>query len=520
MASKSDARCLGCPLFKLGSGFARTDGLGNLGVLVVAEALGEEEAKEGRPLVGKAGRVWDRIVRRTKDSELGRSLERNDFIHGNCINCRPPENHLVGAPYEFGALDHCRPYLLDTLRNVKPKAIITLGNTPLRWFTGQWGIEKLRGYIFDTEWGPLVPTYHPSYIMRGKWNLARVVEADILKAVQVARHGREFFDAKKHYIPRPTIDEAYLFYERWVSAGRPTLAFDIETPYGSLEKDAEMTFEEDESYTILMCSFSFEPFHAVSFPWVPPFIDVIKALLAEAPEALVYNAKFDVPRLMANGVDFGGEIIDGMLAWHWLEPSLPMGLKFIATFFTPDMGAWALEKDKDFQLYNCGDSDVLFRSYLEIKKRLIAQDRWGVFERHFLEFGKILTKMTKRGIQVDRETRTKSRLEFEEELTKVIEKVQGMAPVEVCPKKIYKSSEATLRKKGLFSSGRMVEIPVEISEEEYAKRQAAALPKAPKQPRPKKLPVLQGDVASVPDGNDKPRRKRRSSKQTPIPFGE
>jgi len=211
MASKHDQRCKGCPLEKLGSGFARTDGAGRSGVLVVAEALGEEEATRGTPLVGKAGRVWDRIVSRSFDPELKRYLERDDLIHGNTINCRPPNNVLVGAPYEKGAIDACRPYLLETLQRFKPKAILTLGNSPLRWFTGQWGIEKLRGYIFDTEWGPVIPTYHPSYIQRGKWHLARVVEADLLKALKVARHGRDVFDVPKRYLARPTVEEAYNF---------------------------------------------------------------------------------------------------------------------------------------------------------------------------------------------------------------------------------------------------------------------------------------------------------------------
>lgn len=521
MASKNDPRCRGCPLEKLGAGFARTDGLGRSGVLVVAEALGEDEASAGRPLVGRAGKLWDRIVARTFSPDLKRYLERDDFLHANIINCRPPENHLVGASYEKGAIDACRPYLVETLSKFKPKAIVTLGNSALRWFTGQWGIEKLRGYIFDSEWGPVVPTYHPSYIQRGHYHLSRVVEADILKALKVAQEGRNVFDVAKHYIPRPTIEEAFNFYERWVAAGKPPLAFDIETPYGSLAKDESMTFEEDESYTILMCSFAFEPFKAISFPWIPPFIDVAKALLAEAPLTLTWNSAFDVPRLMANGVDFGGQNVDVMIAWHWLEPSLPMGLKFVATFLCPDVQAWALNKEQDFANYNCVDSDVLLRAYQEIKKRIVAQQRWEVFERHFLEFGKILTKMTKRGILVDKAVRTASREGFEAELSLAKAEAIALAPAEVCavhPKKGYKKSKEALEKSGLWIEGRMRRIRQEVTDEEYSKLQAKSekVPRAPKRAK-EKLPVLPGDALSAPKRRG--RKKKSASKQLPI-FGE
>jgi hypothetical protein len=361
---------------------------------------------------------------------------------------------------------------VETIERFKPKAIVTLGNSALRWFTGQWGIEKLRGYIFDSEWGPVVPTYHPSYIQRGKWYLARVVESDLLKAVQVAREGRDCFHKPKTYITRPAIEEAYNFFQRWVDAGRPPLAFDIETPMGSDTKDEEMTFEEDSSYTILMVSFAFEPYKAISMPWMPPFIDVAKALLGQATTSLVWNAPFDVPRLAANGVEFGGQVVDCMIMWHWLEPSLPMGLKFVAPFLCPDMDAWALGKDEDFAAYNCGDSDVLLRAYLEIRERLVAQGRMDIFQRHFLDLGVVLGKMTNRGIKVDREARNTSRKGFEAEKAIKVEQAKAMAPLAVCPhhpKAGYKKDEEGLKKIGSWEEGRMRQIDVEISEDEYMK---------------------------------------------------
>jgi DNA polymerase len=477
--------CKGCPLETLGSGFALTDGKGEQEVLVVAEALGQDEARAGRPLVGQAGKTWDRIVSRTHDPFLGRTLQRDDFLHANVLNCQPPGNILVKAPYEFGAISHCRPHLEKTLRDFKPKAIVTLGNTPLRWFTGQWGVESLRGYIFETEWGPVVPTYHPSYIQRGNFHLARVVQLDLLKALTVARKGVKHFVLPKAYDINPMAGDFQDFITRYKAAGCPPLAFDIETPYGSASKDEDMTFEQDESYTILMVSFAFEPFKAVSVPWIEPYISMTKELLALPGTKLSWNGiSFDIPRLQANGVTFGGELVDVMLAWHWLEPSLPMGLKWVAPFYCPDMPPWKLQMHQNFSWYNAADSDVLLRVFLGVRKELEEQGRWKVFERHFVEFGKTLQRMTTRGVTVDHVARKAAREHFEARFSETVAQAQALAPKEVCPSdppRGYKKTEEQLKETGLWQEGSMRRILVELSPkdlevrervEERAKRRA------------------------------------------------
>jgi hypothetical protein len=279
----------------------------------------------------------------------------------------------------------------------------------------------------------------------------------------------------------------------------PDMSFDIETPHGSLDKDEDMSFEEDDSYKILLVSFAFEPFRAISVPFIPPYTDIIRSIFRQRARYLVWNAKFDVPRLVANGVVFGGPIIDVMVAWHWLEPQLPMGLKYVATFLCPDMSAWKLKQDEDFAWYNCADSDVLLRAFNEIHKRLEKQGRWAVFERHFLEYGELLATLTERGINVDRESRARSRDLFTERKEATVLAAQKIAPTEVCkvhPRKGYKKTAEQLKKAGLWVDGEMRLIQVEVTDEEKAK----AVPKA----RTKKgaasaqLSLLPGDGSSVP----------------------
>ena len=115
-------KCGGCPLQRIGSGYAAVDGTGRSGVVIVAEALGEDEARLGHNLVGKAGQFTQRMLTRTRDPETQQPLEWDDFYRTNIIRCRPPNNELTGASYEFGALAHCRPYLEDFLLRTRPKA--------------------------------------------------------------------------------------------------------------------------------------------------------------------------------------------------------------------------------------------------------------------------------------------------------------------------------------------------------------------------------------------------------------
>lgn len=403
-----------------------------------------------------AENVWRRIVSRTQDPELNRALSESDF-----------------EGFAFEGTDAGTKRLLGRLGEGDIRGVLALGEAAFSAATGETGVLKLRGYAIERGGVPVVGTYAPSYIMGGKFHLARVVQSDLLKAIGIARNGADSLHRDKEYITRPDPSAAMAWAMGWDQAGRPPIAFDIETPWSD-HKDEAMTFEEDSSYTILMCSFAYEPYKAISLPWTPPYIDIIRSILSNAPQTLVWNAKFDVPRLIANGCEFGGEIIDAMIAWHWLEPSLPMGLKFVAPFLCPDMDAWALGRKQDFALYNCGDADVLLRAFQAISDRLKLQGRWPTFERHFLQFGKVLTKMTARGINVDLDTRRKSREEFQIEYDQVVGEAIQMAPIEVRPvhpRKGYKKSREELEKANLWSEPMRL-IEVTISDEEAEKEAA------------------------------------------------
>lgn len=449
-----------------------------------------------------AEKLLNRMIARTEDPHTGELLKREDFLFANVIWCRPPDNVLTGASYEDEAISKCAPYLDKIIADAKPKAILALGNIALRRLTGNWGIDSLRGYVFDTRYGPVVGTYHPSYIGRGKFPLARVFQMDLQRVLSVARDGVPTLE--KHYTLTPSWGEAYAFLEEFRERGCPTLAFDIETPWSKMDKDAmigDVALEDDASYTILRISFSFAHGRAITLPWCPPFISVAKALLEEKGDKIVWNRHFDVPRLRAQGIEFGGRIIDAMDAWHFLEPSFPMGLKYAATFFCPDMHAWKLESHDRPEWYSCADSDVLLRCYDGIRARLEKAGKWAIFEKHFIDLSQVLDKMSKRGVAVDPVLRKAKYDEFIGKYEELVRVLQPIVPVEVKKKKVYKKSEEWLRERGKWNPEKILMV------DSLEWRRLSKPPKPPKPPREKKK--------KEPKPKEKASASSRRSRKTP-----
>ena len=120
--------CTSCPLStnpKPGY-FTKITGSGRSGVLIVGEASGEWEAREGRPFIehAPAGSILEKAIRTA-------GYNRDDFWITNIIRCRPPNNYLAGAPYERESIDHCSQYLNRAIAELKPRAILALGSP--RW---------------------------------------------------------------------------------------------------------------------------------------------------------------------------------------------------------------------------------------------------------------------------------------------------------------------------------------------------------------------------------------------------
>ncbi len=126
-------------------------------IAFVGEGPGAEEDRQGEPFVGRAGALLTAAI--TK----GLNLKREDVYICNVVKCRPPENRTP-LPDEVAS---CLPYLQAQLRAVQPRVIVTLGAPAQKALTGeQGGITKIRGVWQEWEGFPLMPTFHPAYILR------------------------------------------------------------------------------------------------------------------------------------------------------------------------------------------------------------------------------------------------------------------------------------------------------------------------------------------------------------------
>ena len=152
--------CKKCPLGKTRLNFVFGVGNPNADVVVVGEAPGSEEDKQGKPFVGRAGQLLTDILKAI-------NFTREEVFICNILKCRPPDNRNP-LPEE---IFQCEPYLMKQLELIKPKLILAVGT-----FAGQTLLKlkeplgKMRGKFYDFQIGDikakLMVTYHPAALLR------------------------------------------------------------------------------------------------------------------------------------------------------------------------------------------------------------------------------------------------------------------------------------------------------------------------------------------------------------------
>ena len=133
-------------------------GSGNHGarLMLVGEAPGSEEDEQGMPFVGKAGQLLTKIIEAI-------DLKRSDVYIANILKCRPPSNRNP----EEDEIKTCIPFLEKQIKIIAPEIVCTLGNIATRaMLDTDMGITKLRGRFHERSGLKVMPTYHPSYLLR------------------------------------------------------------------------------------------------------------------------------------------------------------------------------------------------------------------------------------------------------------------------------------------------------------------------------------------------------------------
>ncbi|MGD8924735.1 MAG: uracil-DNA glycosylase, partial [Syntrophobacterales bacterium] len=145
-------------------------------VVLVGEGPGQEEDRLGRPFVGAAGKLLDLII-----AAMGR--RRHEIYICNVIKCRPPGNRNP-HPDE---IRECGPFLRRQLKAIRPKVILALGSFAAQFLlSSQQPISKIRNRVHQFEGIPVVPTYHPAYLLRNPIQKRQVWE-DVQLLLSLAR---------------------------------------------------------------------------------------------------------------------------------------------------------------------------------------------------------------------------------------------------------------------------------------------------------------------------------------------
>ncbi len=450
--------CSGCPLYSppygKPMGFSIPVGTGKNGVMIVAEALGEHEEKEGMGLVGKSGLTLFQQLSRV-------GISRDDFTIFNTIACRPPDNKLIKMSYEQDAIAHCAPNLdkaissarTTAIENGKTFTIVTLGAVPFRRVMGfdpfkDKDLLKLDyyGYPFWSDrykaWVYSCP--HPAYLLRGKTHLWPVIQFVFTRALEVANNGLRLEEHNYLLDPNPSLFSVWIDgFIKSLSNLDPSnpLSYDIETPYKKKKDEEDLGKEEDADHTIIRISFSYwtgVSTTTVSVRWSAEFMAGIEKLFNSAKFVLGWNStNYDYPRVSRH-VRIAGIDLDGMVAWHILNTSLPKSLGFVTPYYVQNTGMWKHLSDSQPAYYNAKDADMALRNYMSIKRDLVNNKLWHVFERHVLEVNKVLKYMTGIGIPLDTEERAKAEAKLTGLLDELEVQMEESIPDEARKFKVYK----------------------------------------------------------------------------------
>lgn len=156
--------------------FAR--GRADSDLMFIGEGPGANEDKQGEPFVGRAGKLLDEMI-------LAMGLARDEVYITNIVKSRPPNNRDPRSD----EIEACWPYLERQIELVQPRIIMTLGKPASNTLLGRnSAMGKMRGQWFSYEGVPVLPTYHPAYLLRSPSQKKKVW--DDLRQVILALHGQ------------------------------------------------------------------------------------------------------------------------------------------------------------------------------------------------------------------------------------------------------------------------------------------------------------------------------------------
>ncbi len=171
--------CQKCDLAKTRTKVVFGAGNRNADLLFVGEAPGQQEDLQGKPFVGRAGQLLDKIL-------AAIHLERQEVFIANILKCRPPGNRTPSS----SEIENCEPYLQRQIELIRPALIVCLGLTAARTLLRvETNLRDMRGNVYNYHGVDLMVTYHPAALLRNE-GLKKFAWEDFKKI-------RNLFNAKR-----------------------------------------------------------------------------------------------------------------------------------------------------------------------------------------------------------------------------------------------------------------------------------------------------------------------------------
>lgn len=341
-------------------------------IMIIGEAPGEEEARQGTPFVGHSGRLLTALLH-----EVG--ILRSDCYITNVFLNRPPDNdlkhwctdkktadalwreeHDIGK-YPYKALlpsKYLKPEYLHELSRLKeeilsadPNLIIALGNTPLWALTGAGGITKLRGTVLEYELSgkkyKLLPTLHPAFVLR-VWEMRGVVQADLMKA-RIESEFPEIRRTPREIWIEPTIEDILVFKDKYL-INAEQFSYDIET----IPRAGLITCIGFGIKTAAICIPFFDSSKLKGSYWETAKEEIsamglVKEILQLPNPKVTQNGMYDMQWLWRKwGMTPKGIPHDTQLLHHSMYPEMKKDLGFLGSLYTNEI-AWKTFRGKKLE---------------------------------------------------------------------------------------------------------------------------------------------------------------------------
>jgi uracil-DNA glycosylase len=430
--TRSKSKCNVCPLDGYCTKVRGESASEKPKIAFIGEAPGEEEDRLGHVFVGSAGQETDRVLAKA-------GLHRHNAYLLNLQNCRPPNNDL-DSPEGQESLIACRPGFeeeITALYRLGVRTLVPLGGKATSALGIEGSVHKVRGSVYEVTIAGLnfwaIPTFHPSYIIRGQWSEEPTMINDVAKAVGIALNG--YTPPEEDFLLFPTVKDIEA-RTRDILRKRPLLGVDIETTglhyWNSEIFVMALALSGKEAFSIPFYSQGYVPYwkngdlHEVQ--------NCLANILRQCP-TMYQNAPFDVSHLEHQGYKVGNIAHDVLLIHHAIHPELPHNLGYIVSIYgaTPFWKDIKLRfpvmrqtPDADLRTYNARDAVVLHQVLRPLLQDLKETGTEHIYYNYSLNLIRPTLSITTNGMLLDRSRLNKWRKELQTELAKLEKAIRSL----------------------------------------------------------------------------------------------